>query len=415
MKPTRYRLWLSIMRDYLAQFLTYCHCKRLVFIAAFLLWMKPSYAQICELIVDQPPSSPSVARSDGNHVSGGGTLRITQHPAYGTWVVHLTTNLLFKPAGESSFGGVSSYTTDVSVANGSAIGTLIQGGSGFVTLDARGNGSYKTTISSTGTCNGTTVPLTPGAPTQSSELAIQRPTITANGIAGMWWLNGVADAAAHLYDEAEIVGTVNCSTCTSTLTYSIIAGSDKASLTCQFCNTTSAKARAPSPYCNAQDVAITAALDGFTAAAPVKLSVNTFRNARRTTPKPPVATTSAYNGGYLTDIFYNIEDLCTVPVTYRVSVNESFGARTPSTSQWNLPNVQPAFVIPFGDEIAVYPLQPGNIQPVIPFQQGPLGNTLIDQIAWSAQMGSQITGSGLNVMNASQMRYLDHGDHSSNP
>jgi hypothetical protein len=384
-------------------------------LAAFALLLSPdaSYAQACELIVNQPSGTPLVNRVGPNDAGATVTLRIASHPAYGSWNVHLTALLYFRPLGSSGFSLVSQNTQQTFVPAGAAVGTLITASEG-ASLEPRGDGEYRVNLSAFGYCNTVQYPLTPTNPVASTLLSVRRPTITANGIAGMWWLGGVSDPPAGLYDSAQIVGTTNCASCSSPLAYSIAAGADKSALTCSSCNTTNARAVGPnaSPYCNAQDVVVQANLGGFSAAAPVRLTVNTYYGPTRVTPKPPTSTTSAFNGGWRTTILYNLRDLCG-PATIPMSVNEQFGTRTPSSSQWLLPTPTPGFVIPVGDEIAVWPTQPGSLQPTTP--NSPLGSTLVDQYPWNVRVGSQTSGSGLLVITTDTLRYVDHGDHSFNP
>jgi hypothetical protein len=380
-----------------------------------------AFAPACELVLDQPPNTPTVTRTGGNSMAGNASLRIAQHPAYGSWTLRVTAYVEFRTPG-GNFGIVAFQGSENSVPAGAPIGQTFGALVTGVPLEPRGDGDYRITVSATGLCNGTWYTLTPNNPLPSPTLTVLRPRITTNGIFGMWWLGGISDPAGGpggtgLWDQAQIVGTRNCTTGTcpsESLSYSIThTGSGRATLTCTSCDTTNAKAAAPSSYCNERDITVTANLSGFYAAEPVQMTVNTFRNARRITAKPPVSTTSAYQGGWLTEIFYHLDDLCSIPVNYPVSVNEAFGQRTPPSSQWLLPTPRSGLVIPFGDQIAVWPTQPGGVQPTPP--QTPLGNLLVDQIPWLVRLGSQVSGLGLHVMTADQLRYEDHGDHTSNP
>jgi hypothetical protein len=153
-------------------------------------------------------------------------------------------------------------------------------------------------------------------------------------------------------------------------------------------------------------------LGGFYAAAPVRLGVNSFYGTKRTTAKPPVDTTSAYFLGWHTLIYYRVYALCGGEVTIPVSVNESFGERTPSTSQWGMPVASNGVVIPFADQMAVNGPQPGSVQPFNPWL---LITQLVDQYPWTVRLGSTTSGSGLHMLTDDTLRYLDHGDHSSDP
>lgn len=157
------------------------------------------------------------------------------------------------------------------------------------------------------------------------------------------------------------------------------------------------------------DVEVKGSLEGFSAVNTIKLAVNTFKWLERYTPKPPASTSVARNNGWYTTVSYYVKDLCGNYIWTPINVNESFGTRTPSTSQWVLPTRQPGLVVPFGDEIAVAPPQPGTVQPTVP--QSPLGNTEVDRIPFYARLGSQTSGSGFLVTSTDQIRYIDHGDH----
>jgi len=278
----------------------------------------------------------------------------------------------------------------------------------FSVLEQYGNGWWRTEYQATGTCGNQSHTHTWYSSQPSS---ITRPTITSNNVAGMWWLNGISDPNAGLYDQAQIVGVANCSECSNSLYYSLEStGSGSAILTCNNCNTTNAKATSPSSACNAQDIVVKANLDGFNAQSEVKLTVNTLYGTTRTTAKPTdSSSTSSFRGGWRTLINYNLRDLCNIPVTYPVSVNEKFGNRTPSSSNWLIPAERSGLVIPFGDEIAVWPPQPGTTQPTPP--NNPLQSNLHDKIEMKISVGSTTPGNGLPVHQTYQERYIDHGDH----
>ncbi|HWQ54733.1 MAG TPA: hypothetical protein VN442_13695 [Bryobacteraceae bacterium] len=354
--------------------------------------------------------SPTLSRSGGNQVSGGIKLKNDQ-PVIGNWVVYLTAYLDYRANSSSEWTRVTSVAAQpTSIYNGTTTGMAAYSADVSGTLELRGNGDYRVTYASHGICGGQDTDLAPNPTTPSNIVSVARPTITTNGIAGMWWLNGISDPTAGFYDTAQVVG--NTGGYSGTLTYQIVSGSQKARLTCTQCNTTGVQATATTNVC-AQDVEVKASLGGFYAASSVKLAVNTIKPAIRTTPKPPTGSTSAYNNGWRTVVNYNVRDVCDGPISIPMSVNESFGTRTPAGSQWMLPQPRSGLVIPFADEIAVWPTQPGTLQPTVP--QVPLGNVEVDRIPFFARLGSQTSGTGLLVTSTDQIRYVDHGDHATNP
>lgn len=72
-------------------------------------------------------------------------------------------------------------------------------------LEPRGDGQYQITYESHGTCNGANTNLSPSV-LSSNIVSVARPTLTSNGIAGMWWMGGVSDGGGGFYDAAQIVG-----------------------------------------------------------------------------------------------------------------------------------------------------------------------------------------------------------------
>lgn len=364
--------------------------------------------------------NPAPQRLSGNTIKSRLVFVPTQRPI-GNWIVHIRIRAQFRTSN-------GAYTTiaenQISFPQNSTSRSLFdQDLPGYTwppfnqvetlsLLEPHGNGYWRTEYQATGICGyqSRTHTWYSSAPT-----VIERPSITSNGVAGMWWLNGESDPAAGLYDQALVIGDKKCNECSNSLTYSIHStGFGRAVLTCFNCNQTNVKAQHPSDSCNARDIVVRANLDGFNAASEVLLTVNTLYDTKRTTPSPPAyPSTTSFLGGWKTIINYNLRDLCNVPVTYPVSVNEKFGSRTPNASQWSMPNVQSGTVIPFADEIAVWPTQPGNIQPTIP--NSPLQNSLHDKIEMTISVGSLGSGKGLPVKITHQERYIDHGDHNDNP
>ena len=371
------------------------------------------HGQDCFLVVKNATGSPSITRANGNQVSGSATFQNTQ-PVKGNWIAYLTAHLNFRAAGTSNWVEVATQTGSPGIIYDGTVQAGFGSGTVSTTLEPRGNSDYQITFTSHGTCGGTDYNITPSNPTPSAVITVTRPTITSNEIAGMWWLEKESDAGGGFYDTAEIVRWTNASGYSGQLTYQLVSGRTKATLTCTRCNTTGVKATGPSTTC-AQDVEVLASLDGFSAVSTVKLAVNTFKTARRYTPQPPVSDTSDYSGGWRTVVGYHVVDICESEIRVHISINETFGTRTPTTSQWVLPTMQPGLVIPFADEIAVAPPQAGAIQPTPPPQSPPLGNTLVDSIPFYARLGSQQAGKGLLVMSTDQQRYVDHGDHTVAP
>jgi hypothetical protein len=369
------------------------------------------HSEDCLLVVSNATGSPSITRSNGNQVSGSATFQTVQR-VKGDWTAYLTAHLNFRAAGSATWVEVATKTGSPGIIYDGTIQAGFGSGTVSTTLDSNGNGDYQITFTSNGRCGGSTHDITPSDPTPSAVVSVTRPTITSNGIAGMWWLEGESDAGGGFYDTAQIVGSTNASGYSGQLTYQLVSGGTKAKLTCTKCNTTGVKATGPSATCM-QDVEVRASLDGFSAVSTVKLAVNTFKTARRYTPQPPVNDTSSWNGGWRTVVGYHVVDICESELRIPISVNETFGTRTPVTSQWVLPTMHPGLVIPFADEIAVAPPQAGALQPTTPLS--PLGNTLADSIPFYARLGSQQAGKGLLVMSTDQQRYVDHGDHSVAP
>lgn len=387
----------------------------------------------CKLQVVGPPSY-SITRANGNRIRLTSVLTLAAPvTSPEVWAAKVQIVVYFRPTGGSKtdislIAGIPENTSTITSAT--PVGTIFgvtntSQSDNSVTLDPRGSGEYSVSMRTSASltagasgCNGSTSNLTLVAassqlPVQLGESAaftVQRPSVTTNGITGMWWLGGEKDVAAGLYDEVQLVGERNCSSCSSSLQWTVTTGSDKANLTCSLCNSTTAKALKASSGCNAQDVTVVASLDGFKA-ADTKLSINSFVNVRRVTQRPP--PTTEYLGGWRTPILYQMDHLCG-PANFPVSLNESIGPKVPSlASEWPLPALRAGFVVPFGDEIAVWPTQPGSVQPVPPMSV--LGLELGDQIPWTIRAGSLVTALGLLLITTDQLRYLDHGDHSSNP
>ncbi len=296
-------------------------------------------AQPCQLNVTQPAGTPSVIRFGGNAVLGSVSLRLTS-AASGNWLVYLTAHLNFRPQGGSTWTEVNYGTSATSISNGTAFGFTYSSGSVQTGLQPRGNGDYQITVTSYGVCGANTYPLTPTNPVPSNILPVARPTITTNGIQGVWWFGtiGMEDAANAYYTAAAIVGTPNWN---GTLTYSISQGATKVQLSCTNCNTTAAQAREASGGCT-QDVTITASADGFMAAAPVKLMVN------RPAGRYPSSTylNSAVPGGYWSKDYFTFTDLCSYSmssVAYHERFSGSYKSYWPGvfSSYWSTPP-QPA-------------------------------------------------------------------------
>jgi len=272
----------------------------------------------CQLFVEQPPNTPTVTRANGNTVWGQGTLRLTA-PASGNWVVYFRARINFRPQGSSVWTEVTYAEQATSISHGSPIGFTYSTGLAQASLQPRGNGEYQVTISSHGTCGGTSnIPLTPpGGTVPSPVLPVLRPTITTDGILGVWWFGAVGkdDDPNGYYSSVAISGNSNWA---GTLTYTITQGSTKVQLTCTNCNNTVAQAIAPSGMCG-QDVTITASANGFAAADPVRLMVNrpAGRYSQFTYYNSPIP------GGYWSKDHFTFTDLCTMSMS-SVAHRESF-------------------------------------------------------------------------------------------
>lgn len=285
------------------------------------LWLSLALAFIphvlhgqCLLVVNQPTATPTLTRSSGNQVSGSASLQTTQK-VQGDWVVYLTAHLNFRSGG-GSWSEVAISTGTAQIYNGT-VQAAFGSGTATAALEPRGNGDYQITLTAYGICNTTNVPLTPPNATPSPIVTVTRPTITSNGILGMWWFGSVGkeDAANGYYNSVAITGNSNSQW---TLSYNISQGTDKVKLTCTGCNNTVAQAKAPSGGCT-RDVVISASVTGFSAAAFVTLAVN--RPAGRSPSS--IYNNGPVNNGYWSKDYFTFTDRCILSMP-SVAYHETF-------------------------------------------------------------------------------------------
>jgi len=272
----------------------------------------------CSLRVDQLPGTPTVTRTSGNNIVGQGFLRL-HTPAIGNWLVYLRAHLQFQPTASSPWTEVNYNETITNINSGTGTGFSYSSGPVQASLQPRGNGNYRTTISSRGICGGNVIPLNPENPAPSGIVSVARPTIVPkDGAQGIWWFGAVGkdDAANGYYSYVPITGTPNW---TGTLTYAVTQNPVKVQLSCTNCNSPVAQAVAVSTSGCSQDVSVTASVDGFMAVSSVLLMVNR--------PAGRYSTEQYFNspvpGGYWSKDYFIFTDLCSMGMP-SVAHRESF-------------------------------------------------------------------------------------------
>ena len=376
------------------------------FVLSFLSFSAVAAGQACELLVDQPANTPTVNRSSGNQVDGSATLRITSHPAFGNWTVYLTSTLQFRPSGSGTFSDAALFQQLRMINAGQAVGTLLQS-TAVASLEIRGNGDYRTTLSAYGFCNGVQYPLTPsGGPQPSAPFNVQRPTISGPGGGagpyGIWWLGGGSDDVNGYYNRATL--SANANGAPGTAHWATTTGGNKVLLSCISCTLPLVTSLQPSANCT-YDVGIQMDFAGFK--SPVyAMNVNApfYMDAG-------LSSTSNFLDGWLTLVPYVNRDRCNYAMT-SIALNEAFGPWVPdTTNNWNKPIAGglPSYGgYTWYDQISVSNCP--TCSPAVQ-QNNPPGQTAVDNSQQSWRIGSASVGSGIYVQVDTLRRYSGHGEH----
>lgn len=251
--------------------------------------------------------------------------------------------------------------------------------------------------------------------TSNKSLTVQRPTINAYGIYGVWWLGGGSDGSNGYYNTAVLGANKNCNpgdTCNETPAWSLTQLTPQ-KLMLNSSTGTSTTVTSLSASSAPGDITIKFNIGGFES-EPLYFTVNApYTLEARTSLNSHVADSD----GYDSKIYYSIREKMYSTRMPSIALNESFGTweNDDTTNNWakgtagGLASFAPNDY--WYDNIAISGCSlcsPGLQNP-----QTPLGSTTIDHVAQTWRVGNATVGSGVKVQTDRLQRFRDHGDHPS--
>jgi hypothetical protein len=280
-----------------------------------------------------------------------------------------------------------------------------------VSLEPRGKGDYRTTLTQTGTCGGQTYDSTPANMSQPNILAVARPTITGpggtSGPYGIWWLGGGTDDDNGYFNRATLTANPNGSP--GSPTWSLIQGqvgsnAGRVALSCTTCNFPLVTSEQRSSNC-AYDVGVRLNYNGFSSNVYL-LNVN----APYYMESSGLASTNNFlSDGWITVIPYLNRDRCLYPMP-SIALNEVFGTFT--QSNWPKPVAQGTANYNNGyiwyDQIFI--AECPNCAPPVQ-RDNPPGQAVVDQAQQFWNLGSSTPGLGIYVQQNTFRRHTGHGEH----
>lgn len=260
--------------------------------------------------------------------------------------------------------------------------------------------------------------------TGNGPLNIQRPAVVGPNnqpaVAAFWWLGWsvLSDGApgAVYYAQAAWVGQPNGATGTPTWSWNDY-GAGRVDLSCTTCSSVVATSAAASSGCT-QDIKITLNYGGFTS-DPFWVTIVTPSTM---TLSPNYPKDFAVGAGYNSDWRWDLTDTCG-NLDAGLDGYELFGqfAKNISDETWGTPSPAPPFFnaksywfdtvgMPVADCSVYHPqcANPGPLQtPPVPLSTA----QVFYDWGWSAWVGTQTIGLGVQVISNAQQWYIDHGTH----
>jgi hypothetical protein len=229
---------------------------------------------------------------------------------------------------------------------------------------------------------------------------------TISGPNTLWWFKGLSLGVSGYANQI----TLSASPSFGTYQWNIAAGSDKVSLSNSTTNTVQVTSTGQSTKAN--DVSITATVDGLTS-APFTLTV---RAPYRMIPDPNVSNPIVYYSdktyAWYTDIYYQVLDNLGSPLPVPVPVNEFFGPAIPdSQNNWEM---GPAECLPsIGSDAAFHDHiggQKAGFTPQAVYNPNWTGIAVEHwRQDWAA--GTCVLGAGPRVQSDNIQKWVDHALH----